>query len=161
MLSFEELKTLVSIDTTQLDVCCAEQPGLFMEANELVAEYKTQVEVAELNLDRIKSLVGLKYRTGELESKAGKTEATIQSLVNQYPDVQQAENELIKLKKEYFKCTGIVAAYDHRRSMLTNSVTLHSTGYFQCGDIKPRHQKINFEETEKEIIKQRGLKNGR
>jgi hypothetical protein len=131
-----------------------------MEASDLSSEMKAQVEEAEYKVERLKATISLKYRSGELESKAGKTEATINALVSQHPEVQKLENDLIQLKKESSKCSSLVIALDHRRSMLTNHVTLHSTGYYQCSDIKPRQPKVDRESTEKQIVDRRGVQNG-
>jgi hypothetical protein len=159
MLTQEEIKALIPIDPNQLGECCSEQPSLFMEASDLSSEMKAQVEEAEYKVERLKATISLKYRSGELESKAGKTEATINALVSQHPEVQKLENDLIQLKKESSKCSSLVIALDHRRSMLTNHVTLHSTGYYQCSDIKPR-QHVDRESTEKAIVGRRGVQNG-
>jgi len=160
MLTQEEIKALIPIDPNQLGECCSEQPSLFMEASDLSSEMKAQVEEAEYKVERLKATISLKYRSGELESKAGKTEATINALVSQHPEVQKLENDLIQLKKESSKCSSLVIALDHRRSMLTNHVTLHSTGYYQCADIKSRQPKVDRESTEKQIVDRRGVQNG-
>jgi len=138
MLEYEELRGLVSIDPTQLDQACADQPVLFMEVMDLASEAKASAKSAKYAWERTQAEVIIDYRTGKIPTDVKLTETSLISLGIMHEKTMEAKEAQITAERYASKCDGLVSAYDHRRSMLTSEVTLQTTGYFQNCDIKPR-----------------------
>ena len=101
MLTYEELKAELLIDPNKLDENCSKHPALYGEACELAADAKTQVEVAEFQIEQIEAEIALGYRTGVLKLPDGAklTETYIASLVTENPKTKEAKKQE-KEKKE-------------------------------------------------------------
>ena len=163
MLTLDELRNFLIIDQNNLDQACSEQPELFGEACDLFADAKEEADIADLEYDRIKAEVTVGYKTGTLPApeKASLTDPLVASLALKDPKVIAAKTKSIGLKKKLLKYEGSKNAFDHRRSMLSNLVTLHQSQYFHNSDIKPRSQPIDRDKAEDAIIRaRRGLTNG-
>jgi len=140
MLSYNELKELVPIDTNQLDQNCSRQPELFLEACKLAAEAKATSKAGKHNLEFTKATIALQYRAGTLATPGVKiTETSVAALVDAHADVVKAKSKLGEADNESFLCDSLVNSFDQRRSMLNNEVTLYNSSYFQTSDIKGRN----------------------
>ena len=163
MLTYDELRESVSIDPAQLDKACADQPTLFMEVSDLASDAKAKAKSAKYAWERTQAVIIIDYRTGKIPTDVKLTETSLISLAIMHEKVTEAKEAQIVAEKYASKCDGLIGAYDHRRSMLSNEVSLYTTNYFHNCDVKPRStqstlKKITHEESEKlqeEIVSKR------
>jgi len=141
MRSREELRELVGIDVNQLDEECAQQPQLYEEACDLQAVAKANAKAAKHFLEQVRAEVMLDYRSGKTTSEVKITETSIVALADAHEDVIDAKQALVDAEKESWRCDGLVGAFDHRRSMLSNECGLYESQYYHTGEIRPRHAK--------------------
>lgn len=162
MLSYDALRQQVSIDPSQLDIACAHQPSLFMDVMDLASDAKAEAKSAKYAWERTQAQIIMDYRTGVLPTDVKLTETSVLSLATAHQVVIDAKEKQLAAEKHSSKCEGLIGAYDHRRSMLTNEVTLYSAGYYHNCDVKPRNTATNYksldevEELQKEITAKRG-----
>jgi hypothetical protein len=130
-----------------------------MEAGDLASEARAAAKAAKHNLEQVQATVQLGYRNGTTHTEAKITETSILALVATDLAVIKAKRELVETELLSSKCDSLVNAYDHRRSMLTNEVTLATQTFYQTGDIKSR--RVLNEATEEEIRKRRAEEHGR
>jgi len=159
MLSYDELRGRVAINANALSEQCSNHPELFMEAGDLASEARAAAKAAKHNLEQVQATVQLGYRNGTTHTEAKITETSILALVATDLAVIKAKRELVETELLSSKCDSLVNAYDHRRSMLTNEVTLATQTFYQTGDIKSR--RVLNEATEEEIRKRRAEEHGR
>jgi len=153
MLSYDELRKRVAINVNALSEECSNHPELFMEAGDLASEARAAAKASKYNLEQVQSAVQLGFRNGTTHTEAKITETSILALVASNPEVVKAKQELVEAELLSSKCDALVNAYDHRRSMLTNEVTLSTQSFYQTGDIKSR--RVLNEATEEQIRKKR------
>lgn len=147
MLAYEELKQKLVIDLHNLPVCCSEQPTLFLEASEEASKAKASAKVEKLNLEKLIATVDLKIRQNKEEKKL--TESAITSMINTDKSVGEQKELLIQLETEAIKWDSLVEAFNQRRSMLSNEVSLYTYNYFNTSDVS------EMDEFEKAIIEKR------
>jgi len=155
MLTYEELRSRLAINPNSLDGDCATHPVLFEEVGELASCCRAAAKAAKYNLERVQASVQLRYRNGTLASGDTKiTEASVMALVATHEEVVKAKAELVDSELISSRCDSLLNAFDHRRSMLSNEVTLITQGFYHQGDIKGR--RVLNEKTESDIAKVRG-----
>ena len=98
---------------------------------------KAAAKAAKHALESKEAFAALGFRSGERDAGGIKiTETSVVSLVAEVPEIQDLKKALRNAERESALCDALVGAFDHRRSMLSNSVTLYSTDYYQTGDVK-------------------------
>jgi len=149
----EELRELVAIDINALDEECANQASLYEEACELQAIAKAEAKAAKHNLEQIRAEVMLDYRSGVLKSAVKMTETSIVALADTHEDVVDAKAALVEAEKESWRCDGLVGAFDHRRTMLSNECSLYESQYYHSGEFraKSHYKPADTRSTEAEI----------
>ncbi len=148
---YDRLKAFLHIDVNALEQDCANHSVLFLEASEVVADLKTQLGVAKLNLEQVQSATELEIREKYKGEKI--TEKTIASLVTMETKVQEKQQDIFDLEVHYYKWNNLMSAFDQRRSMLSNEVSLYTSNYFQCGEVKGKNQII-----QEKIVRKRSEK---
>ena len=134
MLSLEELRQMVRIDLSHLDEECSTHAELYMEACDLQASAKADAKAAKHNLECVKGCIMLDYRSGALKADVKITETSIVALVDAHEDVIQAKDQLVVAERHSYRCDSLVNAFDHRRTMLSNEVSLYQSQYYHNAD---------------------------
>jgi len=123
----EELR----IDPNLLDVECLRQPELFMEWAERATEAHADIERAKLRMDVKKATIDKEVREDPGKFGLSKvTEAAVQSAVLSSEEYREKNLDYIKAMSNAKLLDYAVRAFDQRKSMLNNLITLHGQQYF-------------------------------
>jgi hypothetical protein len=125
----------IVIDEQMLDVEWLDQPRLMGDYCQIAAEAHRVMDLAEENLDFVRSTLERAIRTdptgyGVVAGSRGITEDSIKSAIKVHPEYQSASRAHIDAKYEYAVAAGAVRAFDHRKSALEKLVQLHGQSYF-------------------------------
>jgi len=138
MLTYPELRLRLKIDKNSLDSDCAFQPELYDEAVQLASASQVKAKLAKLRCKELQAKKSVELRKGMPKP----TDTAVKDLVTADPEVHAAEEEQIIAEEEFSNCSGLLTAFDQRRSMLNNEVSLWETQYYNSGDIKSAEARI-------------------
>jgi len=147
MMTYEELKKELAINLYDLPHCCEKQAVLFLEASEEASKAKTALKVAKLNLEKKIAETDLWIRQNKTDIKL--TESAISALINSDDVISKMKTDIVRYESEVLKWDSLVEAYNQRRSMLSNEVSLYTYKYFNSNDIS------EMDAFEKAIIEKR------
>lgn len=137
MLSPEELRVVVQVDTLDLVSECACQPELFLEASEHAADAKAVMEKAKSELEQTESLVDFEIRSGRIDYTGLKlTDVSIAQLIKREIRVKEARKLYQEACTRARKLEALEKAFDQKRSMLSYITELTGRGYLHTADIK-------------------------
>lgn len=117
------------INRMALDTQWEEQPMLYLEHAERLAEANAAVDAIKDELERLKAEVDGEAR-GELSRNGKFTEAMVASYIALDERMETKMKELREAQREAAACKADVIALDHRKSALENLVRLHGQEYF-------------------------------
>jgi len=147
----------LSIDGFSLEEECANQPVLY---DIIATEYShiyCFVQRVKVQLEEIRAEIGQKIRIDPDAFGLSKiTESSLNELITIDKDVVETKrvlNDAIELSMEV---KGLLDAYEHRRSMLSNEVQLRLSGLgSKMSDVKTDNYEKKVEEKRRNIKKKR------
>jgi len=146
------------IDQHALDQEWLRQPMLYQFHAERTAELRRMLDLAKEAVTDMEAELDREIRDSAGDSKI--TEKAIAQKIALNPKLRQAKTDMLDVKFDLDKATGMLTSLDHRRRALENLVELHGRDYFST----PREPKSvkgeNFErkavsKTANEKIKKR------
>lgn len=127
----DELKTDLVIHLKRLEQDCASQPTLCEEVASIQADLKGELSRAEWDLEQLRSRRSLEIRSDPDTFGLTKiTESAVKDAINTCEDVDEAQRLIADLDALYRKASGLVDAFDQRRSMISNAVSLYTHEYY-------------------------------
>jgi len=128
MSNYDDLNDDLVIELKRLHECCAEQPVNYGEAARETSAASAAMERAKLKTKRVRGKMEMEVRgTEDVREKFGVvklTEGSVTAIIETLPEVQTADEEYVTALAEYRRWSGLVDAYEHRRSLLNNEVKL-------------------------------------
>ena len=136
----KKLSKKLNIDPYALHTQCAGQAVLFEEAGALASKLRAKSYQAKLNLEAVKAQSALTIRENPDAYSVKLTEASLGSLVLLDKKVKEAQVVWVNADRLYNECMTLQSAFEHRRSMLNNEVTLFNLNYWSVEDpsVEPR-----------------------
>ncbi len=117
-LSYEELKAQLEIEKTNLDEEAPRQPVLFQE---VVEQANNAYDIEMQTKDLINQMEGDLYLKLKQEANAAgekSTEKSLQSAIDNDPDMKELKAELRKAEKQSANWNGLRQSYSQRKDML-------------------------------------------
>lgn len=115
------------LDKHDLDGCCISQPELFERVSSDLAFRMSFRDRAKRNLADLEASVDVEVRQ---ESAKKLTEREIASMVRVDPRIREANTVLISCNYVVGRLQALKEAFEHRRAMIKELVTLHQLGYW-------------------------------
>lgn len=145
----------IQIDESSLDVEWLNQPRLMASYCEVAAEAHRKMDIAKERIDFVKAQLNQQIRSdpegfGVVPGTRGITEGSIEAAVLLQEEYQDASRSHIDARYEYEVATGVVRAFDHRKTALENLVRLHGQAYF-AGPSVPRDLPAERERRDRDI----------
>lgn len=119
------------IDGHSLDLECLDQAARFMRYSRELADARDRLARAERHQDIVEAEANdrARKRLTDPDKKAPTVDA-VKAAVAVDEAVKKAAAEILDLKHEVDVLQAAVSAFDHRKRMLENLVTLHGQQYF-------------------------------
>jgi len=130
----KELEHRLKIDREKLDEECSEHAELYHLASLEAGKAKMHLDICKWDTDYTKAVVAHHLRTMRNDEGKKMTEKAIESEVLLDEKVVNAQTTLMKAHGEFVEWRAILDAFEHRRSMLNNTVELIKSGYMHYGD---------------------------
>lgn len=132
----------IVIDETALDVEWLEQPRMMLKYAKLVAKAQYDLDLAKEERDSVKARLDKRIREdpeghGVVAGSRGVTEGSIAAAVQVHPEYDKVNQAYMSSVYEHNVASGVVRAFDQRKSALENLVRLHGQQYF-AGPSVPR-----------------------
>ena len=126
-----ELRQALRIEIHRLHEQCAEQPALYLQAAEIVAEAKAAAKRAKLAYEEKRAGVELKLRADPKKFGFDKlTEGLVSSWVVTQPRVAAAATAVVDAERASDGAAALERAWDQRRSMLNAETNLFVANYW-------------------------------
>ena len=125
------------VDRRALDEQWEQQPGVFLEYAERLAEANADVDRLKDKLDSLKARLDGEVRARLSASVAKVTEAMVTAAITNDAEVLAISEDLREARKEAAILKAEVQALDQRRSALENLVRLHGQEYFAVPTTTP------------------------
>ena len=154
MSNLSDLKAKLAIHLEDLHHDAQDQPQAACDAGEFAAAAKAAAKRTKVELEETKAKVQRDARTNSSKYGIDKvTEGAIAAAVTIDAKVAEAERNLIDLQKAADDADAVANAFEHRRSMLKESVQLWLSNYWGDVTVKQREmapvaetaQKIGFD----------------
>lgn len=125
----------IEIDEQALDVEWLNQPKLMLKYTRARAEAQRELDMAKEIRDVTRARVDKAIREdpekhGVVAGPRGITEGGITAAIADHPDYIKANRAYVDSSYEFNVATGVVAAFDQRKTALENLVRLHGQSYF-------------------------------
>jgi len=128
----------IKIDELALDIEWLDQPRLMLKYTKYQAETRKQMDLAKERLELVKAELDKKIRSDPESYGIRKvTETVVTNTIVLTDDYQKAVDDYLNAKFEYDVASGIVKAFEQRKSSLENLVRLFGQEYF-AGPSAPR-----------------------
>lgn len=135
----KNFKDQLSINHNALDVEWLNQPKLFMEVSEELAQARADLDRLKLALEMKEAELDKDVRTRPERFGLEKvTEAAVKSAITLDKSYIQLRNDFIDQKHEVDVLSAAVSAMDQRKAALERLVILHGQQYF-AGPKEPRN----------------------
>lgn len=122
----------LEINPSAIDEACANHSVLFAEAGIRVSDAKESLERTKLLVKEVRSALDADIRNNPDEYGLEKlTEAALNSVIERDKSIIGLEKARIKIELSVNLLSNFLSAFEHRRSMLNNIVTLIQTGTYQ------------------------------
>jgi hypothetical protein len=145
------------VDIHQLDKEWMEQPALFFEWAERLADTRRDLDEAKSELDVTKAEISRAIRDEPEDYGLEKvTEAAVTAAIPEQEEYKIATKAVSEAKHAVDVYQGVVTALEHRKRALEKLVDLHGQSYFA----NPRVSNSNASEAKDEIARRRGAKRG-
>jgi len=132
----EECETLLPIDNDDLDMECSQQPALYFRVGRWAAAQIANAKRAKSNRDRVISEFAVKVRrTPKVFGLERVTDAAIDKAVRLDPLYQEAYEAYAGAIEMEEIARALLAAFEQRRTMLTQVVRINLSQLFQGMDI--------------------------
>ncbi len=136
-------ETDIEIDESALDVEWVEHPRRMLKYCEMSARANREMALAKEALDVVRAQLDQKVRSdpdsyGVVAGPRGITEGGITAAILVHPEYEVANRRCLDARYECDIATGVVHAFDHRKTALENLVRLHGQSYF-AGPAIPRN----------------------
>jgi len=125
------------VDRRALDEQWEQQPSVFLEYAERLAEANADVDRLKDKLDSLKARLDGEVRARLSASVAKVTEAMVTAAITNDAEVLAISEDLREARKEAAILKAEVQALDQRRSALENLVRLHGQEYFAVPTTTP------------------------
>jgi hypothetical protein len=132
-----DYKQEINIDPGNLDLECLEHAGRFQRYSQEAAEAKMAMEKGKRELEVTTALVELDVRKQAIAKDLKQTESTIKALCTVDPRMTLAHEKFHDLRKNYEILSTAVAAFEHRKTNISDLVKLHGQGYFSSPEPRP------------------------
>ena len=132
---FDGLNEHLRINLGALGQCCAEQAVHYAEAARYASAAGATAERAKLARDRVRAETDLRVRAADPSAYglSKYTESSISAVVATQEEVKESEDYYIQALEDSNLWSGLVSAFEHRRSMLNNEVKLWAGEFFGDG----------------------------
>lgn len=134
MINLDEFRSYLTINKGALDDEVTQQPSLFFEVTEALAEANATRDQLKEELDQIGAEIGSEVRK-TLDPKA--LETRIKALVKLDPDYQKAFTGWLKAKMLSDKLEGLKEAFKQRSYALRSLTDLYNANYFETSSLRP------------------------
>lgn len=152
----DNLRSRISIDPTQLEKECVNQPILYDEIGELTTEYQAIVKGAENHLDFVSAEISTNVRKDPAKYGVDKvTDKSVESTVVLSKEYQAAVAEVIESNKVLGFLKVLQNSVEQRKPMINNLVTLYVHNFYGQEHNMGSERKILGNEMERQIIEER------
>jgi hypothetical protein len=136
MISLEEFRGYLKIDRNKLDRELVQQPRLFEQVGESMAEAIGERDTLKEQLATIDANLDIEYRRTFIESKVKFTEPTVAAAVQTDPRHMKAAKAYLESKANAEKVWALRDAFTQRASMLEYLCKLTLSSYYQPDSVK-------------------------
>lgn len=125
-------KSVVAIDESRLDQEWLEQPELITKYGDLEsqARYDHSYAKAQFELVQADLMIRVRSNPSKFNLPNSPPMALVEAAVTRHPKYQDAQIEMLRLKKVLDECSVLMSALEHRKKALENLVDLHKTGFY-------------------------------
>lgn len=136
LFSYDYLKGRLRINEHQLDLDVAEQPALFQQVNEQLADAREALDKAKLLLKQQEGVAQVRVRKAFDSAGSKYTETSVAASVAGDPNVIQANDEVVYATKREQLWVGLRDAYIQRQFMVKHMADLFAAQYFQKSSVE-------------------------
>jgi hypothetical protein len=149
----EEFKDELAIDVHKLEVQSAEQPEIFCNCSDLVADLSYIENAAKVQIDAFHANLDSKIRQEPKKYGIEKfVEAAVKGAINKNPVYLKIQDLALRINTILKKGNGLLGAIDQRRSMLKVEQALFVADYFNKDAV------VDYTETRKRTQKAEKIK---
>lgn len=131
--SLERYRLLVRLDRHSLDLAAEEQPQLYLDVAEQRVVARSRADAAKDELLRTDARLGREVRA-KMEAEGTKpTEGKVADVVLGNQGHLAAAEKVAEARRESDEWDALVAAFEHRKSMIRELATLYASGYYTAG----------------------------
>jgi hypothetical protein len=118
------LESSLRIDPDALDGCLVEQPGLFYEVADAVADANSERDGLKLDLEEKEAELDRQFRLKALETGSKVTETMVRNQIQSAPKIMELQRFLLNARTKAEKALALKEAYSQRSFMLRELVAV-------------------------------------